>query len=610
MEMITQAAIFFAAAVIVVPIFRKLGLGAVLGYLAAGALIGPFGLKLVSDVDAIMHFAEFGVVLLLFIIGLELQPQRLWTFRTTVFGLGGAQVLLTGAVIALGAKLSGLGIGTSAVIGLGLALSSTAFVLQTLAERGELKERHGRLAFAILLFQDIAAIPLLAIVPLLGGAAAAASGSDMLLTVLKVAGVVTAVIVGGNYLLRPVLRAVAATRTPEIFTATALLIVSGTALLMDSVGISMALGAFLAGMLLANSEYRHQLEADIEPFKGLLLGLFFISVGMALNLGLVRQAPAAIALLVAGLLAAKGLLVYGLGRAWGFNHHTAKNLGLAIPQGGEFAFVIFTAAVTAGVMSKNLEELLVLVVSLSMAATPAVSIANDWLTRGFVPPREAYDVAPPEEHPVIIAGFGRFGQIIGRVLAARRIPFIALDSSAEQVDFVKKFGADIYYGDASRLDLLRAAKADKAKILVLAVDDMDASVRTAEIAAKHFPHMKIYARARNRQHAYRLMDLGVTMLRRETFLSSLDLARQVLMGLGMAATEAKRTVDTFQAHDEKRLFEHYTHHDDDEKIRSLAKASAKELEEMFARDAAEGLAAEPTVIGSLEKSSARKQAAE
>jgi monovalent cation:proton antiporter-2 (CPA2) family protein len=606
MEMLTQAAVFFTAAVIVVPIFRKLGLGAVLGYLAAGALIGPFGLKMINDVEAIMHFAEFGVVLLLFIIGLELQPARLWTFRSTVFGLGSAQVLICALIIGAVAMAAGVGLAPAAIVGLGLALSSTAFVLQTLAERGELKDRHGRVAFAILLFQDIAAIPILAVVPLLSAGYAAATGSSAIFTLLKVAGVVAAVIIGGNWLLRPVLRLVAATRTPELFTATALLIVCGTALLMDSVGISMALGAFLAGMLLANSEYRHQLEADIEPFKGLLLGLFFISVGMALNLGLVREAPGMIGLLVAGLMAVKGIVIYTLGRTWGLNHHSAKSLGLVLPQGGEFAFVIFAAAFTAGVLAKDMEELLVLVVSLSMAATPAISVANDWLTRGFVPPQDApYNVAPTEEQPVIIAGFGRFGQIVGRILAARHIPFTALDISAAHVEFVKKFGSDIYYGDASRLELLRAAKAESAKILVLAIDDMEASLRTAETVAKNFPHLKVYARARNRQHAYRLMDLGVTMLRRETFSSSLELAREVLLGLGMNAAEAEKTVTTFRAHDEKRLFEHYTHHNDEEKMRSLAKASAKELEEMFDRDAAEGAAGNAPVVGTP----ARKQQA-
>ena len=320
MDMLTQAAVFFAAAVILVPIFRKLGRGAVLGYLAAGALIGPFALKLISDAPAIMHFAEFGVVLLLFIIGLELQPARLWTFRNTVFGLGGAQVLITGLILGGIAYTLDYGRAAAVVIGLALALSSTAFVLQTLAERGELKDRHGRVAFAILLFQDIAAIPLLAVVPLLGAGAAVASGASVPLTLLKVVGALAVVVIGGNYLLRPLLRAVAATRTPEMFTASALLIVSGTALLMNAIGISMALGAFLAGMLLANSEYRHQLEADIEPFKGLLLGLFFISVGMALNLGLLRESAGTVGLMVAGLIVIKFAVVYGLGRLWGLNH--------------------------------------------------------------------------------------------------------------------------------------------------------------------------------------------------------------------------------------------------------------------------------------------------
>jgi monovalent cation:proton antiporter-2 (CPA2) family protein len=596
MDMLTQAAVFFAAAVIVVPIFRKLGLGAVLGYLAAGALIGPFGLKLIADVDLILHFSEFGVVLLLFIIGLELQPTRLWTMRSTVFGLGGAQVAITALILGMIAVTVGdFSIATAAVIGLALALSSTAFVLQTLAERGELRDRHGRVAFAILLFQDIAAIPVLAMVPLLG-MSGMADEAPVVGTLLKVVAVLAAVIVGGNLLLRPVLRAVAATRTPELFTATALLIVSATALLMNSVGISMALGAFLAGMLLANSEYRHQLEADIEPFKGLLLGLFFIAVGMGLNLALLREQPATIGLLVAGLMLIKGIVIYALGRAWGLNAHSAKSLSLALPQGGEFAFVIFAAAVAAGVIAKDLEDLLVVVVSISMAATPAVSLANDWLTRGFVPPQDApYHVAPVEDASVIIAGFGRFGQITGRILAARHIPFTALDISAAQVDFVRKFGAEVFYGDASRLDLLRAAKAETAKVLVLAIDDIEASLRTAETVIKHFPHIKIYARARNRQHAYRLMDLGVTTLRRETFLSSLELTRDVLVGLGMRNGDAERTVQAFRAHDEKRLFEHYTHHGDEQKLQSLAKESAKELEEMFARDAREGVTGEAAV---------------
>jgi monovalent cation:proton antiporter-2 (CPA2) family protein len=591
MDTLTQAAVFFGAAVLVVPIFRRLGLGAVLGYLAAGAAIGPFGLSLIDDVEAAAHLAEFGVVLLLFIIGLELNPTRLWTMRSMVFGLGSAQVLTTGALLALAGVYFGLGAGAAIVIGVALAFSSTAFVLQTLAERGELKDRHGRAAFAVLLFQDIAAIPLLAAVPFLAPTQVETDTASLLLGAARVAAVLVAVVIGGHFLLRPVLRIVASTRIPELFTATALLIVSGTALLMNSVGISMALGAFLAGVLLANTEYRHQLEADIEPFKGLLLGLFFMSVGMGLNLGLVNDSARDVALLVAGLMIVKGAVLFAVGRIWELNKKAAGDFALALPQGGDFAFVIFTAAVGAGLMARDVHDLLVLVVSLSIAATPLARIGFDWLTRGLVPPAEPdYDVAPITDHPVIIAGFGRFGQIAGRILAAKHIPFIALDASAEQVDFVKRFGAEIYYGDASRLELLRAARAESAKILVLAIDDVEASLRTAETVARHFPHLQIYARSRNRQHTHRLMDLGVRVLRRETFLSALDLTKEVLRGLGISAKEAERTVRTFQEHDERRLAEHHTHYTDEEKMRSLAKSAAKELEEMFMRDAAEQVA--------------------
>ncbi len=587
MELLSKAAIFFAAAVIVVPVFKRLGLSSVLGYLVAGAVIGPAGLSLISDVESILHVAEFGVVLLLFVIGLEVQPQRLWTMRSLVFGLGGAQVLLSAAFIGVATYAVGLSFTTSVVVGLGLALSSTAFALQTLAERNELSTRHGRAAFAILLFQDVAAIPILAIVPLLGEGGMQ-TDIPLWLAVLRVVGVVLAVIVGGHFLLRPVLRAMAGTKIPELFTAGALLIVTGMALAMASIGISMALGAFLAGMLLANSEYRHELEADIEPFKGLLLGLFFIAVGMGLNLKLIVEQPVSIFAFVIALLGAKALAIYALGRAWRLGRNASKDLAVSIAQGGEFAFVIFGAAVTAGAMTAMQNELLVLVVSLSMALSPVFAIINDRLTAMFKPKTEAvYEQMPDEESPVIIAGFGRFGQIFGRMLAARKIRFTALDISSDQVDFVKRFGNKVYYGDASRVDLLRAAKADAAKIFVLALDDVDASIRTAEAVIKNFPHLKIYARARNRQHAYRLMDLGITLIQRETFLSALDLARDMLLGLGMSRMDADHTMRTFRDHDERRLFEHYTHHNDLQKMQDLAKVGNKELEEMFERDATE-----------------------
>ncbi len=593
MEFLPQAAVFFGAAVLIVPIFRRLGLGAVLGFLAAGTLIGPYALRLVTDVDAIMHLGEFGVVLLLFVIGLELQPARLWTLRNAVFGLGGAQVAVTGIIIGVIAAWAGLAPRAAAVVGVSLAFSSTAFVLQMLAERGELRERHGRAAFAILLFQDLAAIPMLAVVPLLGGGYIAASPDDVALAVLKVVGMVAIVVVGGNLLLRPLLRIVARTKTPELFTASALLIVAGTALLMNAVGISMALGAFLAGVLLANSEYRHELQADIEPFKGLLLGLFFMSVGMGLNLQLLRAEFRTIIAAVAALLIVKAVVLFVVGKLFGMKSRSAKNLARALPQGGEFAFVIFAAAGAVGLVDARLQQLLTLVVSLSMAATPFFVLAEELMTRGFVTEPEAkYELAPLDATPVIIAGFGRFGQIIGRILAAKKIPFTALDASAEQVEFVRSFGGDIHYGDASRQEVLRAAKAERAKLFVLAIDDVEASLRTAETVRRHFPNLTILARARNRQHAYRLMDLGITILQRDTFLSSIDLARQVLVALGMNKGQAERTVHLFREHDERRLFEHQDYANDQDKLRALSKAAARELEEMFTRDAAEQAAGE------------------
>ncbi|MDX2225094.1 MAG: monovalent cation:proton antiporter-2 (CPA2) family protein [Rhodospirillaceae bacterium] len=593
MDMLAQAAVFFAAAVFVVPIFKRLGLGAVLGYLIAGAAIGPAGLSLVPDSETLHHVAEFGVVLLLFIIGLELQPARLWTMRNAVFGLGGAQVIATAMVLGGGVAAAGFRPDAALVIGLGLALSSTAFALQFLAERGELPTRHGRAAFAILLFQDVAAIPILALVPLMGAGAAADGELPPWLAVGRVIGVIAVVVVGGHFLLRPALRAIAGTGIRELFTASALLIVTATALLMDLAGVSMALGAFLAGMLLANSEYRHELEADIEPFKGLLLGLFFITVGMGLNLGLLVEQPLTMTALVVGLLAAKAAVAYLLARGWALDPRSAKDMAITVAQGGEFAFVIFAVAVTAGVLTGAQEDILVLVVSLSMALSPFLALANDALTRRIAPKPDApsFEAIPDHEPRVIIAGFGRFGQIVGRMLAARKIPFTALDISAEHVDFVKRFGNKVYYGDASRLELLRAAGAEHAKVFVLAIDDVEANLRTAETVRRHFPRLTMFARARNRQHAYRLMDLGIANIQRETFAASLETARDVLVAIGMTFREADRTMQRFRAHDERRLNEHAGFRDDQKKMETLVKAATRELEEMFERDAAEEAAA-------------------
>jgi glutathione-regulated potassium-efflux system ancillary protein KefC/glutathione-regulated potassium-efflux system protein KefB len=549
-------------------------------------LIGPWLLGIISDVDNILHFAEFGVVLLLFVIGLELRPLRLWELRRPIFGLGGAQVAVTGLVLTAAGMALGLSIMTAIVVGLVLSLSSTAFALQILAEKKQLTTHYGRASFAILLFQDLAAIPLLALIPLLS-----AGGLDQTwnpLSAIKAVAIVVAVIVGGRWLLRPFLRLAASAVSHEVFIAAALLVVVGTALLMQVAGLSMALGSFLAGVLLADSEYRHELEADIEPFKGLLLGLFFIAVGMSMNLGLVIQRPYIVLGLVAGLMAIKALLLYGLGRLAKQSHGSAVNLALFISQGGEFAFVLFTAAVGVQVLDKPLADLLIVVVSLSMAVTPLLLTLNERIFKighGTDETRE-FDNIEAHEHRVIIAGFGRFGQMIARTLRMKKIPFTVLESSFEQVDFVRKFGNKIYFGDASRLDLLRAARADLAEIFVLAIDDMEASVRTAEMVKKHYPHLKIYARARNRVHAYRLMDVGVDKQIRETLLSSIELARDVLMALGHTQTEANDAIRRFRQHDEALLERQHKIQDDEAQLIAAARAGAEELERLFEEDAA------------------------
>jgi glutathione-regulated potassium-efflux system protein KefB len=589
MSFLHQALIFLGAAVVAVPLFKRLGLGSVLGYLAAGAVIGPWGARLVTDVENILHVSELGVVLLLFVIGLELRPSRLWELRRSVFGMGGAQVLATGALLSGVGLALGLTPGAAIIAGFGLSLSSTAFALQLLAERNQLTTGYGRLAFGILLFQDLAVIPLLALLPLLGEGGAA-SPEPGWLTGLKVAGVLVAVVLAGRYLMRPVFRAVASFHSQELFTATALLVVVGTASLVSAVGLSMALGAFLAGVLLAESEYRHELEADIEPFKGLLLGLFFIAVGMSVSLGLILEKPALVGGLVLGLVVLKGAVLYGLGRFSLKQDEPALSLGVVISQGGEFAFVLFAMAVSFRVMDRALADLLVVVVGLSMATTPLLYAAHErWVRPRFQKKTEAreYDVAPEEDNPVIIAGFGRVGQMVGRLLRAKRIGFTAIDASPEHIDFMKRFGSKIFYGDASRLDLLRAARADKARVFVLAIDDIEASMRTAQAVKEHFPHLTIFARARNRVHAYRLLDMGIGNVMRETFAGSLEMGVDVLQSLGLTYSESHRAMLRMREHDEQLLRDTAKYHRDEEKLVELAAKARKELESLFEQDEAE-----------------------
>ncbi len=588
---LAQVALFLAAAVVAAPLAKFLRIGTVLGYLLVGVAIGPFGLGFVYsmyEVSSVLHFAEFGVVLLLFLIGLELRPKRLWAMRMSIFGLGGAQVIMTAAVLGLAAAITfKLPWQAALFAGLALSLSSTAFALQILEEKAELALRHGRMAFAVLLFQDLAAIPLLALPPLFAVSTEGARQTMELVHALKAIGLIVVIVLVGRYLLNGFYYLIARTRVKEAMTASALLTVVGITLVMELAGLSASLGAFIAGVLLADSDYRHEIVADIAPFEGLLLGLFFTAIGMSLNLALIGTMPLLIAGVVIGLLAIKAGMLYAIGRRAGLEAGPSRRLGLALAQGGEFAFVLFTAGVSAGVLTQSVADVLSVAVTLSMAATPLLLLIDEWL----MPPKHvsarAFDDMPEKDGHIVIAGFGRVGQIIARVLVAKHIPVTALDSNPEQVDFVRKFGAQIYYGDASRLEILEAAQTGKSRGFVLAIDDPDASLRTAAVVRKHYPKLPIYARARTRAHAHQLMDLGIKIIRRETFLSSLDLTREVLRGLGYSERDVRFAVEAFRAQDERRLTEDYKHRSDLDKLRSNAISYARELEQMFEKDAAE-----------------------
>jgi glutathione-regulated potassium-efflux system protein KefB len=583
------AVVLLLAAVIAVPLAKRWKLGAVLGYLGAGALIGQSGLRLIGNTEQIAQISELGVVLMLFVIGMEVSPQRLWVMRRSVFGSGSVQVVLTAALIGGAAFALGLDWKAATIVGLGLALSSTAIDLQLLAERKELTSAHGRLGFAILLFQDVAAIPILALIPILGGDhASSANGAGELVAALRVILTIALVVVGGRYLLRPMFRAAAKAGTPEVFTATALLVVMGTAWLMQLVGISMSLGAFLAGVLLADSEYRHEIEAQIEPFRGLLLGLFFISVGMSLDLHMAMDRPQLVAALLLGLLAIKALVLYAVSR-FGAREDNAQSIALAalLAQGGEFAFVVFSLAFGNALISAEQRDLAILVITLSMVATPLlVRLRAEVAPAGKIKPVREFDTFDAATPRVIVAGMGRVGQIVARMLNANKIPFTALESDPEQVDFMRHFGNTVFYGDASRLDLLRAAQADKAEIFVLATEDPDSNVRTARLLRRHFPHLKVFARARNRQHVFKLMDLNIDDIVRDTFFSSLEIARHVFEALGYDKASAADYVRRFREHDERVLANQYPVYDDDAALLQSAKESRADLERLFQADVA------------------------
>lgn len=580
-------AVLLAALAIAAPLARWLGIGSVLGYLIAGILLGPYGLtSLFSTHEAsqLLHIAEFGIILLLFLIGLELRPRRLLAMRNAIFGLGGAQVGISALLLGAAAALFGMPWNTALFAGLALALSSTAFALQVLEETGELSARHGRLAFAVLLFQDLAAIPLIALAPLFAiGAANAAASMDLRTAAIALA-TIAAVVVVGYFLLDHVIRLIARTRVKEAMTAVALLTVVGVSLIMQSVGVSASLGAFIAGALLAESSYRHELEADLQPFQGLLLGLFFTAVGMQLNLSIIVQEPLLVFGLAAGLVGIKTLVLSQIGRAHGLEARPARRLGLSLSQGGEFAFVLFAAGVTAGVMTGGNSDLLSVVVTMTMAATPLLLAIDTWLADRKPATAPLYDPMPDNDKHVVIAGFGRYGQIVARILRGKKVPFTALDISAEQVEMVKRFGAQAFYGDASRPEILDAAQIGKARAFVLAIDDVEASMRTAELVRAQFPDLPILARARHRNHAHRLLDLGVTTIQRETFHSALETTRQVLRELSISEKEIERVISTFRSHDERRLNDDYNHYSDMEKLQARARSDAATLEKLFAED--------------------------
>ena len=580
---LAQAMVFIAAALICVPIAKLTKLGSVIGYLIAGVLIGPFVFAFIREVDSIFHFAEMGVVLLLFIIGLEMQPDKLRRLRSLVFGMGTLQVAFTGVSVFVAAMLFGQDKTTSIVIAMALALSSTAFVLQLLAERNEMNTNYGRGAFSVLIFQDLIVVPILAIIPLLAPDTNQGEQS-VIMSFAKSFLVIIAVVLFGKFALNPIFRFINTLKLKELTTGAALLLVVGVSQLMVVVDLSMGLGAFLAGLLLADSEYRHEIEADIEPFKGLLLGLFFICVGMSLDLSILISEPHKVFALALGLMLLKFAVMYPIARSYKFTGTGTTNLSLLLAQGGEFAFVILNLAETKSVLNAELNSFITVVVTVSMALSPIVYlVAQKMLSRKVNEQEPEYDEMD-ESHPVIIAGFGRFGQAVGRVLRMKRIGFTALEHDPSHVDTVRKFGNKIYYGDASRLDLLEAAGAERARLFVLAIQDLETSLEVVESVKKHFPNLKILARARNRNHYFLLKEMGVETIVRDTFYSGLKAAKESLVSLGETEESAERAVEVFKEADLKLLEEQSQNFRDQEKMIAVSKVAASQLDQVFAND--------------------------
>ena len=590
---LTLALTYLAAAVIAVPLARRLGLGAIVGYLAAGFAIGPSGLRLVTDPSQIVDLAEFGVVLMLFLIGLELEPKRLWAMRRPIFGWGSAQLLGSLALIAL-IGWAGLGFRVDAwplvvVAGAALAMSSTAIGLATLNERNILQTTVGQSVLSVSLFQDIAAIPLLALIPLMApDRVAGEDAGHPWIAAARAFGMIAVIVLGGRLAIRPALRFIARSQTPEIFTAAALGLVVGTAALMQAVGLSMALGAFLAGVLLAESEYRRELETDIEPFKGLLLGLFFIAVGMGIDVAIVMRHPWEVAGIVVGFLVVKTVVLWGIELGIPIPRLERPIFTLLLAQGGEFGFVVLQAAEGKQVIDAEQAGVLTAAITLSMLLTPLmISVADRWwipLLARFSPRAKLSELAEPQDAPVIIAGFGRYGQILGRLLHANGVQATVLEHDAEAIEALRKFGFRVHYGDATRLDLLRVAGAARAHVLVVAVDGIEASLELVDIARQNFPNLTIVARARNVQHWYQLNERGVAFIERETLDAALMSGRSVLEAMGVEPHRARTLALRFRRHSVQQLHALAPHFRDESKLISLARAGRQQLEQLFAQE--------------------------
>lgn len=585
MSLLLQITIFLGASLLLVPLLKRFGIATVLGYLFTGMLLGPNVLNIASDAVAIQELADFGVILLMFIIGLELRPQRLWQMRHSIFVMGSLQVGISGVLLAAVSFFAlQQGIAASAVIGFALALSSTAFVLQLLSEKQQLNTTFGQQSFSILLFQDMAAIPLIAVIPLLAGSASAHHGIAYFAAIIAT---FSGLFLFSRYLMRPCFRFVAKSGAHELITAVGLFIVLGVVGLMDVLGISTTLGAFLTGVLLADSEFRHELEASIAPFKGLLLGLFFMTVGMTTKVSLLIDMPALILGGAIALIAVKMLALTVIARWFQQSWRNSLMLAACLAQGGEFAFVVFSVAVSEKVLTQAMMEPLTLMVTVSMVLTPVIY----WLMNAVILPRlqkgetaPQYDDIPDHHPPIIIAGFGRFGQIIARVAHIQHQPFTAIDSSLDKVDFVRTYGGQLYYGDAAQPDILRAAGIEHAKVFVLAIDDIEDSMNAARHIRLNYPQLKLLVRARDRHHVHLLRDIGVEHIWRETYLSSLGMAYHLLRDVGVNEEDAYKSIELFRNFDEELLAQQQYIYTDEQKIYETHRNALAELEHLFESD--------------------------